>query len=186
MLGQLSFRPTSSGRTASSHTSSSDAAPSRRCSTARLHVRAEAQVAEAGPDSAPSSEKNPRFDARAFRRSLGATGRYVRKPENDAESLALMEEHGVGYSSSGLVAQMRDTGFLWKQGDVTVKLAEAYGFCWGVERAVQMAVRGSSLVVIRMRVSCLHVSSSRNSHGDACSVVFKPTVSSATRGLSLT
>jgi LytB protein len=25
------------------------------------------------------------------------------------------------------------------QGDVTVKLAEAYGYCWGVERAVQMA-----------------------------------------------
>lgn len=25
------------------------------------------------------------------------------------------------------------------QGDVTIKLAEAYGYCWGVERAVQMA-----------------------------------------------
>ncbi len=24
-------------------------------------------------------------------------------------------------------------------GDVTVRLADAYGFCWGVERAVQMA-----------------------------------------------
>ena len=27
----------------------------------------------------------------------------------------------------------------WLQGDITVRLAEAYGFCWGVERAVQMA-----------------------------------------------
>ncbi|KAI7835626.1 hypothetical protein COHA_010482 [Chlorella ohadii] len=50
-----------------------------------------------------------------------------------------MEEHGVGYSTTGLVAQMREQEFTWKQGDVTVKLAEAYGFCWGVERAVQMA-----------------------------------------------
>lgn len=25
------------------------------------------------------------------------------------------------------------------QGDITIRLAEAYGYCWGVERAVQMA-----------------------------------------------
>lgn len=50
-----------------------------------------------------------------------------------------MEEHGVGYSTSGLIAQMREQGNEWQQGEVTVKLAEAYGFCWGVERAVQMA-----------------------------------------------
>lgn len=45
----------------------------------------------------------------------------------------------MGYSTTGLVAQMREQGNAWRQGDVTVKLAEAYGFCWGVERAVQMA-----------------------------------------------
>jgi len=50
-----------------------------------------------------------------------------------------MEEHGVGYSSTGIVAQMREQGFIWQQGDVTIELAEAYGYCWGVERAVQMA-----------------------------------------------
>ena len=50
-----------------------------------------------------------------------------------------MEQHGVGYSSSGLVAQMRETNNLWQQGKVSVKLAKAYGYCWGVERAVRMA-----------------------------------------------
>eukprot|EP00195_Chlamydomonas_chlamydogama_P006493 CAMPEP_0202901764 /NCGR_PEP_ID=MMETSP1392-20130828/14551_1 /ASSEMBLY_ACC=CAM_ASM_000868 /TAXON_ID=225041 /ORGANISM="Chlamydomonas chlamydogama, Strain SAG 11-48b" /LENGTH=393 /DNA_ID=CAMNT_0049588375 /DNA_START=310 /DNA_END=1491 /DNA_ORIENTATION=- len=50
-----------------------------------------------------------------------------------------MEEHGVGYSSTGLVAQMRDNNNMWQQGEVTVKLAKAYGYCWGVERAVRMA-----------------------------------------------
>lgn len=50
-----------------------------------------------------------------------------------------MEEHGVGYSRRGLVARMRAAGHEWQQGAVTVVLAEAYGFCWGVERAVQMA-----------------------------------------------
>lgn len=50
-----------------------------------------------------------------------------------------MDQHGVGYSSTGLVAQMRENNNLWKQGEVTVKLAKAYGYCWGVERAVRMA-----------------------------------------------
>lgn len=86
-----------------------------------------------------ASSKAPDFDARAFRRSLNQSGRYVRKTINDADSLQLMEDHGVGYSSSGLVAQMRESGYVWQQGNTTVKLAQAYGFCWGVERAVQMA-----------------------------------------------
>ena len=79
------------------------------------------------------------FDGRAFRRSLNQTGRYTRKPTNDPTSLQLMEDHGVGYSTTGLVAQMREQGNIWKQGDVIIELAEAYGYCWGVERAVQMA-----------------------------------------------
>ena len=50
-----------------------------------------------------------------------------------------MEEHGVGYSSTGLIAQMRKNGNVWQFRDITIRLAEAYGYCWGVERAVQMA-----------------------------------------------
>ena len=78
-------------------------------------------------------------DGRAFRRSLNKTGRYVRKPTNDPESLDLMDEHGVGYSKYGLVARMRSNKEDFALGDVRVKLADSYGFCWGVERAVQMA-----------------------------------------------
>lgn len=50
-----------------------------------------------------------------------------------------MDEHGVGYSKYGLVARMRMSNSEFELGDVRVKLANAYGFCWGVERAVQMA-----------------------------------------------
>lgn len=35
--------------------------------------------------------------------------------------------------------QMRTQGNTATFGDVTISLAQAYGFCWGVERAVQMA-----------------------------------------------
>lgn len=104
------------------------------CATAQ-EVESAKQVLER----ASAEGKGERFDGRAFRRSLNQTGRYTRKPSNDPSSLALMEEHGVGYSSTGLVAQMREAGNVWQQGEVTVELAEAYGFCWGVERAVQMA-----------------------------------------------
>ncbi|KAK9798521.1 hypothetical protein WJX73_007026 [Symbiochloris irregularis] len=80
-----------------------------------------------------------RFDGRGFRRGLNKTGRYTRQPRNDAASLALMEEHGTGYSSTGLIAQMRENGNMWQFKNLTIKLADAYGYCWGVERAVQMA-----------------------------------------------
>lgn len=92
---------------------------------------AEAETAEQLLERASSSgnSKVPRIDGRAFRRSLTKTGRYVRNPANDAESLALMEEHGVGYSSTGLVAQMRkpENSNTWRQGNLTVTLAQAYG-----------------------------------------------------------
>lgn len=52
---------------------------------------------------------------------------------------AICVRAGVGYSLSGLVAQMREQDNQWQQGEVTVKLAKAYGYCWGVERAVRMA-----------------------------------------------
>eukprot|EP00670_Eutreptiella_braarudii_P002259 CAMPEP_0174289644 /NCGR_PEP_ID=MMETSP0809-20121228/25775_1 /TAXON_ID=73025 ORGANISM="Eutreptiella gymnastica-like, Strain CCMP1594" /NCGR_SAMPLE_ID=MMETSP0809 /ASSEMBLY_ACC=CAM_ASM_000658 /LENGTH=583 /DNA_ID=CAMNT_0015387713 /DNA_START=31 /DNA_END=1782 /DNA_ORIENTATION=+ len=88
---------------------------------------------------AVNAETEEEFDARKFRRSLNKTGRYSRKLQKLPESVEQMEEDGVGYSRTGLVAQMRTGDFKFAVGDVTVELAEAYGFCWGVERAVQMA-----------------------------------------------
>ena len=124
------------------------ARPSRSCCGGQGAVQARGVRAQAPSEAQELLERaadkgqqggGEAFDARAFRRSLNATGRYTRKPSNDPASLTLMEEHGVGYSTAGLVAQMREQGNVWRQGDVTVKLAQAYGFCWGVERAVQMA-----------------------------------------------
>lgn len=38
-----------------------------------------------------------------------------------------------------VIKTLKDNGNEYTWGPVTVKLAEAYGFCWGVERAVQIA-----------------------------------------------
>lgn len=38
-----------------------------------------------------------------------------------------------------LVKTLKENNFEYTWGNVTVKLANSYGFCWGVERAVQIA-----------------------------------------------
>lgn len=38
-----------------------------------------------------------------------------------------------------ILKKLKENGYEYTWGNVTVKLAEAYGFCWGVERAVQIA-----------------------------------------------
>ena len=154
------------------------ATAARRAAPARERLWRAPRIADHAPPSPPTetadqlleraSSKTGKLDGRAFRRSLGKTGRYVRNPTNDPASLAAMEEHGVGYSSTGLVAQaseweeggrggrraarrrrpplrpssppqMRARDNTWTHAGVTVRLAAAYGYCWGVERAVQMA-----------------------------------------------
>eukprot|EP00892_Ulva_mutabilis_P001230 jgi/Ulvmu1/11107/UM070_0023.1 len=116
--------------------------PSRRSSRRKCVCSAQAPSAEdvrQALDDASSSNRAAAREARQFRRELNRTGRYTRNVANDADSLQKMESDGVGYSRKGLVAQMRQNNNKFTYGDVTVTLAEAYGFCWGVERAVQMA-----------------------------------------------
>jgi 4-hydroxy-3-methylbut-2-en-1-yl diphosphate reductase len=40
---------------------------------------------------------------------------------------------------STLITELRSNGNVLQRGDVTIRLAEAFGFCWGVDRAVSMA-----------------------------------------------
>ena len=40
---------------------------------------------------------------------------------------------------SDLIQQLRASGNELSQNGITIKLAEAFGFCWGVDRAVSMA-----------------------------------------------
>ncbi|KAK6946197.1 4-hydroxy-3-methylbut-2-enyl diphosphate reductase [Dillenia turbinata] len=59
------------------------------------------------------------FDAKVFRHNLTRSKNYNRKGD--------------------IIKTLKDNGHEYTWGNVTVKLAEAYGFCWGVERAVQIA-----------------------------------------------
>jgi len=71
------------------------------------------------------------------RRDLIKSKNYYRMGFKDSkESVDAMM---LGEFASPLVAEMRKNNGEVTRGDVTVKLAEYYGFCWGVERAVTMA-----------------------------------------------
>ncbi len=76
------------------------------------------------------------MDTQAFKRSLHQSDRYNRRgfgsPAKRAQALEKV------YQSS-LIGSIRDNGYLLEHGRLQVKLAEAFGFCWGVERAVAMA-----------------------------------------------
>ncbi|MFN6132590.1 MAG: 4-hydroxy-3-methylbut-2-enyl diphosphate reductase [Synechococcaceae cyanobacterium] len=76
------------------------------------------------------------MDTRAFKRSLHHSDRYNRRGFGLGEEVAGSLQ--TAYQSD-LVARLRDNGYLLHQGRLTVRLAEAFGFCWGVERAVAMA-----------------------------------------------
>eukprot|EP01024_Parvocaulis_polyphysoides_P037816 TRINITY_DN33765_c1_g1_i1.p1 TRINITY_DN33765_c1_g1~~TRINITY_DN33765_c1_g1_i1.p1 ORF type:complete len:387 (-),score=69.51 TRINITY_DN33765_c1_g1_i1:61-1221(-) len=113
--------------------------PYSRCSKKIISVKGRYVCKVKAVASQEVESKKPDFDPKAFRRSLNKSDKYLRNPTNDPQSQTVMEEHGVGYSSTGLVAQMRANNNTWQQGDVFVELAEVYGYCWGVERSVQMA-----------------------------------------------
>ncbi|KAM4088997.1 hypothetical protein ACB094_07G115900 [Castanea mollissima] len=76
------------------------------------------------------------FDAKVFRKNLTRSKNYNRKGfGRKEETLELMNRE----YTSDIIKTLKENGYEYKWGNVTVKLAEAYGFCWGVERAVQIA-----------------------------------------------
>jgi len=75
-------------------------------------------------------------DTRSFKRSLHHSERYNRRGFGLGEEVAGSLQ--TAYQSD-LIASLRTHGHELREGRLTVRLAEAFGFCWGVERAVAMA-----------------------------------------------
>ena len=76
------------------------------------------------------------MDTKAFKRSLQHSDNYNRKGFGHQAEVAtqLQSEY-----QSNLIQEIRDRNYTLQRGDVTIRLAQAFGFCWGVERAVAMA-----------------------------------------------
>jgi 4-hydroxy-3-methylbut-2-en-1-yl diphosphate reductase len=76
------------------------------------------------------------MDTKAFKRSLNNSDNYHRKGFGHAEAVAGVMNSEYQSSSIG---QIRENNYTLTRGNVTIKLAQSFGFCWGVERAVAMA-----------------------------------------------
>lgn len=76
------------------------------------------------------------MDTKAFKRSLHSSENYHRKGFGHEAEIAtqLQSEY-----QSNLIQEIRQNNYRLQRRDVTIRLAEAFGFCWGVERAVAMA-----------------------------------------------
>jgi 4-hydroxy-3-methylbut-2-en-1-yl diphosphate reductase len=76
------------------------------------------------------------MDTKAFKRSLQHSENYHRRSFGHQEEVAaeLKSEY-----QSNLIQEIRNNNYNFKRADVTIRLAQAFGFCWGVERAVAMA-----------------------------------------------
>ncbi|MEC4804797.1 MAG: 4-hydroxy-3-methylbut-2-enyl diphosphate reductase [Jaaginema sp. PMC 1079.18] len=76
------------------------------------------------------------MDTKAFKRTLNQSENYHRRGFGRQEEVTGMLN--TEYQSA-LIQTLRDRNYYLQQGDVTIYLAESFGFCWGVERAVAMA-----------------------------------------------
>nr|AKJ66193.1 1-hydroxy -2-methyl-2-(E)-butenyl-4-diphosphate reductase [Huperzia serrata] len=101
-----------------------------------LHARPlVVRCGDASTATEPSAESE-NFDSKNFRKKLTRSENYNRSGFGyKKETLAAMAQE----YTSDIVKTLREKNFENTWGDVTVKLADSYGFCWGVERAVQIA-----------------------------------------------
>jgi 4-hydroxy-3-methylbut-2-en-1-yl diphosphate reductase len=76
------------------------------------------------------------MDTKAFKRSLHNSENYHRKGFGHEEEVASVMQSAY---QSPLIQEIRENNYTLQRGDITIKLAQAFGFCWGVERAVAMA-----------------------------------------------
>jgi 4-hydroxy-3-methylbut-2-en-1-yl diphosphate reductase len=83
-----------------------------------------------------NSQLSTKMDTKAFKRSLNQSDNYHRKGFGHQADVAVVLKSEY---QSNLIQEIRDRNYTLTRGDVTIKLAESFGFCWGVERAVAIA-----------------------------------------------
>jgi 4-hydroxy-3-methylbut-2-enyl diphosphate reductase len=76
------------------------------------------------------------MDTKTFKRALHQSDHYHRKGFGHEATVASLLDSEY---KSNLIQEIRDNGYTLTRGDVTIRLAEAFGFCWGVERAIALA-----------------------------------------------
>lgn len=76
------------------------------------------------------------MDTKTFKRSLQTSEHYHRKGFGRSQEVTQLLRFEY---QSNLIQQIRENDYTLQVGNVTIKLAEVFGFCWGVERAIALA-----------------------------------------------
>eukprot|EP00617_Octactis_speculum_P021178 CAMPEP_0185766642 /NCGR_PEP_ID=MMETSP1174-20130828/38551_1 /TAXON_ID=35687 /ORGANISM="Dictyocha speculum, Strain CCMP1381" /LENGTH=418 /DNA_ID=CAMNT_0028450421 /DNA_START=166 /DNA_END=1422 /DNA_ORIENTATION=+ len=84
---------------------------------------------------------------RDARRKIMSKDSFVRSKAKFKEENAAVQELMLAEFKSLLLKDMRDTGYEMVRGEgnsqVTFRLAKEFGFCWGVERSIELALSAS-------------------------------------------
>jgi len=76
------------------------------------------------------------MDTKAFKRSLHESPNYHRRSFGHGDEVAEVMQSEY---QSNLIQEIRENNYRLERPGVTIFLAQSFGFCWGVERAVAMA-----------------------------------------------
>ena len=90
---------------------------------------------------------------------LAATGISIDWERHDAGILAL-EQHKTPLPPE-LIASIREQGNQWTTGGLTFRLARAFGFCYGVDKAIDFAYETRRQFPDRRRSACRSARSGR-------------------------
>mmetsp|Transcript_14921 Transcript_14921/g.32002 ORF Transcript_14921/g.32002 Transcript_14921/m.32002 type:complete len:467 (+) Transcript_14921:46-1446(+) len=92
---------------------------------------------KSGGATTTTTKESEKESKRNMRREIMASDKFNRRGFKASKE----EVEGMMTSefTSELIKELREEAYTVKRGDITVKLAKSYGFCWGVERAVAIA-----------------------------------------------
>lgn len=84
---------------------------------------------------------------RDTRRQIMSKEEFIRSPTQFKTEKAIVDQMMLAEFKSALLKDMRDSGFEMVRGEgiaqVTFLLAKEFGFCWGVERSIELALSAS-------------------------------------------
>jgi hypothetical protein len=114
----------------------------------QLRMQAPETATDGAAKLSPKQERRRIIQSPNFHRQLG----FSNGEKEGVESQMVSEFTGQ------LINEMKDRTYTYQKGDLTIKLAKSFGFCWGVERAVAMAYEARAHFPDRVRLrSCVCV-----------------------------
>lgn len=100
-----------------------------------------------------ATEEEAKLSPKQERRRIIASPNFHRQVGFSKGEKEGVDSQMVSEFTGQLINEMKDRTYTYQKGDLTIKLAKSFGFCWGVERAVAMAYEARAHFPDRVRDS---------------------------------